>query len=158
MKSTQKQPASFAADPTSSPAAILRRAAIYLWAYGWTADGFYDRVLGEDIPFPPACVAGAIRCAVFGRTVDSLWDEIVDPAHDLNAQRITAAQAALADEVDPEWWVESTCTDKSTCALEVISDWNDVEGRTISQVLIALYGAADYWDATHPYAYTAVGN
>jgi hypothetical protein len=151
MQHTQKQLADLPADPTINPAKVLRNAAIYLWRYGWTTDEFYNRVLGEDIPFPPACVAGAIRCAVFGRPVDSLYDEIVDPAHEINARLITCAQTLLADEVDPEWrCADPNCSDMPVCALQVINEWNDYEGRTVSEVLIALYSAADEWDRLHP--------
>ena len=31
----------------------------------------------------------------------------------------------------------------------MIIDWNDVDGRTIAQVLEALYGAADEWERIH---------
>ena len=151
MKSTQKQPATLLADQPT-PATVLRQAAMYVWRYGWTFDGFYHRHDADEdfVAFPPACMAGAIRCVVFGRPVDSLYDEIIDPDHTEHARLITAAQIALADEVDPEWSVESPCTDKDVCALEVISDWNDVEDRTISDVLIALYSAADEWDRAPP--------
>ena len=152
MQSTQKPPVTPAPDPTPSPAAVLRHAAIYLWRYGWTTDAFYDRAPGDRSASrsQPACVAGAIRCAVFGHPVDSLYDEIVDVDHDRHAVLITAAQKILAIEVDPEWPADSACPDHDACALEVISDWNDVDGRTIAQVLIALYSAADDWDRLHP--------
>lgn len=149
MQSTQKQ-VNPPVDRTSSPAAVLRHAAIYLWRYGWTFDGFYHRHHDDDpVAFPPACVAGAIRCVVFGRPIESIHDTAT-PHDSHNVALIIAAQRALADEVDPEWSHTSPCQDLNTCSLEVISDWNDVEGRTITDVLIALYSAADDWDRLHP--------
>ncbi len=94
---------------------------------------------------------------MFGQPVDSILDEIIDPDHDTNAPLIIGAQVALADDIDPEWHVtDDDCPGGLTCALEVISDWNDVDGRTETQVLEALYGAADEWDRIHPQGNVAV--
>jgi hypothetical protein len=159
MQSTQKQADQIWSDLVGTPAAILRMAARYLAQYGWANVGFYNWTDPADriTEFPPADIAGAIRCAVFGYPVESLYTEIVDPNHDTNATRITGAQVALADEIDPEWHVsDDGCPGGIACALEVIIDWNDVDGRTLPQVLEALYSAADEWERIQARADVAV--
>jgi hypothetical protein len=150
MQSTQNQPLSPWADGTSSPAAILRHAAIYLVCYGWSTSTFYAP--GPDAAYPAACVAGAIRCAVFGYPVYDHMELVGDDEWDSKATRIHSAEALLADEVDPEWRCVDGhgCHFLTSCSLEVISDWNDFEGRTLSDVFTALCSAADEWDRLHP--------
>jgi hypothetical protein len=156
MQSIQKPSLSPFADDTSSPAAVLRHAAIYLAFYGWTSTAFYTP--GTNPAYPAACVAGAIRCAVFGHPVADEMNLIGDEEWDTKATRIRLAEAVLADEVDPEWRCVDghACRFVTSCSLEVISDWNDMEGRTVLDVLTALYCAADTWDRTHPAVVSAV--
>ena len=142
-------------DRRPSPASVLRHAAAYLWRHGWTTEQFYDRIDLFDIDdvastCPAACTAGAIRHIIFGHPVDFLDEEAIQPGHDRHVRLLNAAQAALTDEIDPTWLCAETCPARHTCALEIINDWNDTRGRTIADVLTALYSAADTWDAAHP--------
>jgi hypothetical protein len=144
-----QQPTSQLVDRSSTPAAVLRHAAIYLWRYGWTQAAFYRQPDPQvEHPFPPACTVGAIRAAVFGQPMDALYDttgmQLDNPDHNALVEQCMAAQRVLAAEVDPEFDPDESGT------LDVIADWNDTYGRTIADVLIALYSAADQWDATHP--------
>jgi hypothetical protein len=137
------------ADRSETPAAVLRHAAIYLWRYGWIKAAFYHQPDPDlELPFPPACAVGAIRAAVFGRPMDALYDtagsQLDDPDHNGLVDQCIAAQQVLAKEVDPEFDPDVSVT------LDVIADWNDTAERTIADVLIALYCAADDWDAAHP--------
>ncbi len=134
-----------------SPARVLRRAARYLARHGWNIGSFYDRTDTDDM-FPAACAAGAIRCAVFGRPVDLFTAEHTGDSTTL----VYTALVELADTIDPTWWDDSPCQDITSCALEVVSDWNDTTGRTLDEVLVALYAAADAWDQTNPGPVVAV--
>src|SRR5699024_8179312 len=59
MKATHKPPIVDESLGTS-PAELLRGAALYLRSYGWTQHQFYDMVADTAGPFPPACTSGAI--------------------------------------------------------------------------------------------------
>jgi len=150
------QPTSDLVTRSSTPAAVLRHAAIYLWRYGWTKAAFYEQPDPEiEHPFPPACTVGAIRAAVFGKPMDALYDttgsELDNPDHTKLVEQVIAAQRVLAAEVDPDFDPDESGT------LDVIADWNDCYERTICDVLIALYAAADQWDATHPLQHNSSG-
>ena len=145
MHPTQQQ----SLERSETPAAVLRHAAIYLWRYGWIKAAFYHQPDPDlELPFPPACTVGAIRAAVFGQPMDALYDttgsQLDDPNHTKLVDQCIAAQRVLAKEVDPEFDPDMSGT------LDVIADWNDTTERTIADVLIALYCAADDWDAVHP--------
>ena len=86
--------------PGRHTAAILRMAARYLAQYGWTNVGFYDWVdpANPITEFPPADMAGAIRCAVFGYPVESLYTwKSSTRTMTRTRPRIVGAQVALAD-------------------------------------------------------------
>jgi hypothetical protein len=144
MHRTDKSSAGNLAD---TPSAILRHAAIYLWRYGWTTDAFYRHDDDGTVTMPAACMAGAIRIVVFGHPVEFLYDEdgrlLDDPAHTHLVNQVMAAQQVLADALDPQRAEE-------VGSLDAVGNWNDADGRTIAEVLIALYVAADDWDSTHP--------
>jgi hypothetical protein len=144
-----QQPTRELVDRSSTPAAVLRHAAIYLWRYGWTQAAFYMQPDPEiSHPFPPACMIGAIRAAVFGKPMEDLYTTsggVIDDPHQAELlEQVRAAQLVLAAEVDPDFDPDESGT------FDVIADWNDTENRTIADVLIALYAAADQWDATQP--------
>jgi len=124
------------AEPT--PADILRGAAAYLQLHGWTQGDFYDLTI--DAPFPPADVAGAIRVAILGDL--SGFNRVIDP-HTDDYRQITAAQRLLAGHVDPEREPEMLGS------IDILTDWNDEEHRTVEQVIAALTDAADDWDRIH---------
>src|SRR5215813_12877093 len=94
------EPATGTVDRLESPAAVLRHAAVYLWRYGWTKAAFYHQP-DPDIehPFPPACTVGAIRAAVFGKPMPSLYDtagtDLDNPAHMALVDHTLAAQRIL---------------------------------------------------------------
>jgi hypothetical protein len=134
-----------------SPAAILRHAAVYLWRCGWTRATFYHQPDPEiEYPFPPACTVGAIRAAVFGKPMPILYDtngpDIDNPHHQALVDQTLDAQRVLAALVDPDFDPETHGS------MDVIAAWNDETGRRITDVLTALYGAADDWDAAQSHA------
>jgi hypothetical protein len=121
-----------------TPAVILRGAAAYLQAHGWTRGAFFDP---DDGPFPAACATGAIRMAIHGdlnQTFTALPEDSEARALIGKAQRHLAAH--LDDGFDPE----------ESSSIDVIGDWNDDEGRTLTEVVDTLHDAADTWDHAHP--------
>jgi hypothetical protein len=138
---------SSAANRAETPSAIPRHAAVYLCRYGWTTDAFYRHDPDSAVTMPAACMAGAIRIVVFGHPVEFLYDEdgrlLDDPAHTHLVNQVIAAQQVLAEALDPQRAEEIG-------SLDAVGTWNDADGRTVAEVLIALYVAADDWDATHP--------
>jgi hypothetical protein len=122
-----------------TPATVLRGAAAYLQQHGWTRGAFFDP--DDDGPFPAACATGAIRMAIHGNlaaTFTALPDDSEARALIGKAQRHLAAH--LHDWFDPE----------ETSSIDIIGDWNDDEGRTLTEVVDALTDAADTWDQAHP--------
>ena len=117
------------------PAELLHAAALYLKRHGWTQGEFFD--LLSDQPFPPACAAGAITIAAYGRCIaDSLFD-LDDPANDdaIRAMRLFAG------------WLDGTYDPYETSAIDIIGDYNDHETRTVDEVVDALRTAADEYAA-----------
>src|SRR5262245_39203735 len=90
MHPTHHPPAPVEVDVT--PADILRGAALYLQRHGWTQGDYYDR--SRPQPFPPACAAGAVQCAVTGAPVTDL-DEDQRP-------HVDRALGVLADYLNTE--------------------------------------------------------
>ena len=137
-------------DRSETPAAVLRHAAIYLWRYGWIKAAFYHQPDPDlELPFPPACTVGAIRAAVFGQPMDALYDttgsQLDDPDHTRLVDQCIASPTRPGQRGRPR--IRSR---RCSGTLDVIADWNDTAERTIADVLIALYCAADDWDAAHP--------
>ncbi|GGQ79630.1 DUF6197 family protein [Couchioplanes azureus] len=155
MNRTQN-PTGTAADTDSptvvvTPADILRGAAHYLETYGWNRRAFYAEGFK---PFPPACVAGAIGMAAFGRCVDLLYPDMdsgIDPEAlhdhddavavfcnyrlDLMRKALDGQDPATVDRL-PEW-------DLNTY------EWNDYADQTADKVITTLRAAADEYDSTH---------
>ena len=142
MKATHHPPTQ--ARPT--PAELLHGAARYLQAHGWTQGQFYDLTGGNPDAFPPACAAGAVTIAAYGRCIaDGIHtlDEAASPEHDdaIRALRV------LADFLDGGYTPTDVCTPSS---IDVIGDWNDHTGRTLDEVIDTLHAAADDWTSQHP--------
>lgn len=124
------------------PSALLRGAATYLKAYGWTKGQFFELLADTDQPFVPACASGAIVTAACGSNLSSFFNDADDP-------QITAAISAM--RVLAAWLdVDCDSTPYVTSAIDVIGDWNDDKGRTLDEVLEALTEAADDWETAHP--------
>jgi hypothetical protein len=126
-----------------TPADVLRAAALYLGRHGWTQWLYFDHT-ATDSPFPPACMLGGIRAAVFGGTDGPATDSVGYDHPD--AVLIRAAQQHLAVYLDPEFAFN---TERVSGATDVIGDWNDAAGRNIYDVITALHDAADDWDRIH---------
>jgi hypothetical protein len=122
------------ADVALTPADILRCAARYLQTNGWHQGAFYPE--RNQLAFPPACAAGAIRAAVCGRPARNLED-----LPKTEQRMINAAQLVLAGYLDED--------PHANGVLAVISDWNDEDLRTPAEIIDALDIAADEWDQLH---------
>ena len=132
MHRTQNQPHSPAPAVDISPATILRGAAQYLTAHGWTQGAYYADITQ---PFPAACVTGAIAMAAYGRTTPY-------PSH-TNAPGVRdyrRAVDALADYLD----LEGHYDPDSDIVLPF--SWNDDPDRTAEQVISTLHAAAEQCD------------
>ncbi|AEV87182.1 hypothetical protein ACWT_6168 [Actinoplanes sp. SE50] len=143
MKPTHQPANTPVTDPTMTPAALLRAAALYLQQHGWTQHQFYDLVAITDGQFPPACASGAIMTAATGRCLASgvcTLDGDPDTIAAIRALRVFAAWLDL--EYTPTGFYE-------TSAIDVVGDWNDYEGRTRDEVIETLTDAADDWDRLH---------
>jgi hypothetical protein len=147
VKATQNPPTSTpAADVT--PADILRNAARYLHRYGWTQGDFFNTTLTGGPAFPPACATGAITMAVYGHPTDPRGN---DPEYDDRADLCNRAMRCLDHFLSTGDYVTDPDPFGRVCPspIEVVTDWNDEEGRTLDEVTAALTDAADQWDTTH---------
>ncbi|GAA0802058.1 DUF6197 family protein [Spirilliplanes yamanashiensis] len=136
MKATHNPPT----ETRPTPAELLRGAATYLRLHGWTTGQFYDLTGGDSDAFPPACTAGAITIAAYGRFIASgicTLDE-PEPEH-YDAMR---AMRFLADYLDSDRTPDEGFPPSS---IDVIGDWNDHPGRTLDEVVDALTTAANEW-------------
>jgi hypothetical protein len=132
------------------PSALLRGAAIYLGAHGWTQHQFFDLLAATDGPFPPACTSGAIMTAAHGYCPASgiaangmaTIDAGDDPASDAAIRALRVFAAWLDLEYSP-----NGCYD--TSAIDIIGDWNDYDGRSLDEVIETLMDAANDWETTH---------
>jgi hypothetical protein len=144
MKATHEPPTT-TVDTRPTPAELLSGAARYLRLHGWTTGQFYDLTGGTNGAFPPACAAGAITIAAYGRCIASGICTLDDPAEPEHHDAMHALRV-LADYLDgahnPDSPLEPSCID-------VIGDWNDYPGRTLDEVEEALNAAADDWTAAH---------
>jgi hypothetical protein len=130
-------------DTGMTPADLLRGAARYLNQYGWVQGDFFD--LLNEANFPPACSLGAINIAAHGRPIlcsdDTADDELTDNA--IRAMRVLAAH------LYPEYETVDNFAYKVS-AIDIVSGWNDEDGRTLAEVIETLTDAADDWDRAHP--------
>lgn len=122
-----------------TPATILRGAAHYLEAHGWTQGDYYA---DNTSAFPPACADGAIAIAVYGRRHTDPFDAIHPDRIDVND-----AVDVLADYLT----CTASLTDWDTGDLMPIEvpEWNDRDEMTAEQVIATLNAAADDYDWTH---------
>jgi hypothetical protein len=138
-----QNPTASAADtdngPVVTPATILRGAARYLEAHGWTQGDYYSDATSA---FPAACADGAIAMAVYGRRHGDPFDAInpdriyVNNAVDVLADYLTCT-AALTD------W------DTGDLLPIEVPERNDRPEITAEQVITALDAAADDYDWAH---------
>jgi hypothetical protein len=129
-------------DTGMTPGELLRGAALYLQRHGWLQGDFFD--LLAEAAFPPACAIGAINICAHGRPILGS-DDTADDAHTDAAIR---AMRVLAAYLDP-YYADTTGIPYGPSAIDVVSDWNDHDGRTLHDVVTALTDAADDWDSTH---------
>jgi hypothetical protein len=143
MKATH-QPPTLDHQPGTSPADLLRGAALYLTRHGWTQGQFFDLLADTDGPFMPACASGAIITAASGRCLPNglLTDDDQHP----DALAAMRAMRVFADWIDGGYVPVDGFPASS---IDVIGDWNDHDGRTLTEVIEALTDAADDWDRTH---------
>jgi hypothetical protein len=128
-------------DPGPTPADLLRRAAGYLDTHGWHQGATYD--LRSDSATPPACATGALDLVAYGDlvTADEVGYEV-----DLTPAVLAALRLLSAHVVDTTGgYSDHDCGEYRT----VVGDWNDDDGRTITDVTTALRAAADTWELVH---------
>jgi hypothetical protein len=133
----------------ATPADRLRAAAAYLDTHGWHQGGYHDET--SNAPCPPACAAGAIMITTHptGFTPASSLGELFHPS----------AEARAALYLLAAYLIETTGREQDTQNTEdvgaygeaevVIGDWNDEDGRTLTDIVTALHEAADDWDRVH---------
>jgi hypothetical protein len=130
-------------DAGMTPADLLRGAALYLTRHGWVQGDFFD--LLHEANFPPACSLGAINICAHGRPIlgsdDTAEDALTDAA--IRAMRVLAAY------LDPEYGTVENPIFKAS-AIDIVSGWNDHEGRTLTEVVETLNDAAGDYDRAHP--------
>lgn len=124
---------------TDTPATVLRRAADYLQAHGWTWGTRYEE---RDETPPAADVVGAIRIAVVGDPVHDAYDS-PDQATTVARSLATLTtflrldQAAIRGDV-----------------IEALTEWNDTVPINTGEVVTALHYAA-LWYEQQAAAYAA---
>ena len=139
MHATQPPPPAKPSTVEPSPADLLRQAARYLAEHGWIQGSYYA---DPDAPSPAACAVGALAIAAYGYPNPNPYLHTLEPHGRAAAeawQRFITAETALAtylgiDGLDP---VDEVCT---------IHTWNDVDGRTATDVIDTLNAAADDLD------------
>ncbi|MFB6396180.1 DUF6197 family protein [Polymorphospora lycopeni] len=134
MKATHQPPTT----GDTTPADLLRGAALYIERHGWNQGAFFQ--LPTRHRLAPACAMGALRIAATGTTDSIILDDVFT--------QVLAAQAILANHLEPDY--DHTTDLEADLNFEVISDWNDDGDRTAAEVVTALRDAADTWDRLHP--------
>jgi hypothetical protein len=142
MKATHNPPI-LDLDTGMTPADLLRGAARYLNQYGWVQGDFFD--LLAEANFPPACSLGAINIAAHGRPILCSDDE----SQDADTDAAITAMRVLAAYLDPEYGTTVDIFAYMTSAIDIVSGWNDEDGRTLAEVIETLNDAADDWDRAH---------
>jgi hypothetical protein len=143
MKATHTLP-TLDQEPDVTPADLLRGAAHYLRRYGHTQGQFFEMLAEGDGPFMSACASGAIMTAATGRCISSFTGDCTHCDEDSEHAKGIRAMRVFAAFLDTEY------PTSDTSAIDVIGDWNDDHGRTLSEVVQALTDAADDWDRAHP--------
>lgn len=123
------------ADLTDTPAAVLRRAALYLERHGWCQHVYYDRSKnGLATSTPPADVLGAIGMAVYGGPLLDVMDQDRRGSAVFYAAygalcHFLAATGRIDSPTAPSW-------------LWTPAEWNDYPTTTKTDVIRALLRAA----------------
>jgi hypothetical protein len=126
------------------PSKLLRGAALYLDTHGWTKGQFFELLADTDGTFLPACASGAIMAAATGRCVTTGTAQRDDDPDAVAAMR---ALRVLADYLDGGY---TPVEGYQVSAIDIIGDWNDDAGRTLTEVIETLQDAANGWETTHP--------
>jgi hypothetical protein len=138
--------------PTTNPVRVLRNAADYLEANGWTQDEFfqtkYETVVcdGEPEEFPTgqppaACALGAIQIAVTGEPIDVFADGYkTSKATDDQIRLVMDVADLVVSHLRREHNTAQLATWNTT---DVLAKWNDRDGRTAAEVIAAMREAAD---------------
>ncbi len=121
----------------STPADVLRGAALYLRRHGFHQGDMFASLTTLT---PPACAQGAVKMAICGSphatyTLDQagLFDQTMT---------VLAEHAGM-----PYDWDAHRLPDTEPVApAEWVADWNDDPDRTVEQVITAMTTAADDWD------------
>jgi hypothetical protein len=114
----------------TTPARVLREAAVYLTRRGWVQGCYYDQT--ATVFDPAACTVGAIGMVCYGGPVDAPALNHTDPG-------FAAFEAAVA-YLDG-WLIEHYGQD--------VYSFNDTPGRAVCDVVVSMRSAAFEWDHTH---------
>lgn len=125
-----------------TPADILRGAARYLEIHGWHQGDYYAFIAA--VPFPPACVTGAIGMAAHGTRLESPTTGSVPTARDFRV-----AFHYLSGYLADNGLTATTATDSDEIDTDSPFRWNDNDGQTAAMVITVLRAAADDYDRTH---------
>lgn len=125
---------------TVTPARTLRAGAAYLTRHGWVQGSYFDSA--ATVFTPAACLVGAIAMVCYGGPVEA-------PSQHFDTPEWVEFEAALTylDEylAGCDVWTPPDPGSHGGHAYE----FNDAKGRTATEVIAALTGAADAWDTTH---------
>jgi hypothetical protein len=125
----------------TTPAQVMRDAALYLERHGWTQRALYRHTPGEA--FPAACAIGALAIVVYGEPLDN-----VHTPDRAETGLFTWVEGIFEDYLDAHDRLTNHDTEPPHQGLG-ISDWNDDAYRTQTDVIATLRAAAHDWDHTH---------
>jgi hypothetical protein len=125
-----------------TPADTLRGAARYLELRGWTQGDYYAFI--AEVPFPPACVTGAIGMAAHGTRVESPTTCSVPTAREFRLAFHYLSGYLIDNDL-----IGDNGTDPDEATGDAPFCWNDGYGQTADNVIATLRAAADDWDWTH---------
>ena len=126
-------------DTATTPADLLRGAALYLRRHGRITGEFFD--LLTDTAFPPACTLGAINICAHGRPI--LCSD--DGSQDADTDAAITAARVLAASLDSDYATGNT----AVSAIDIIAGFNDDPDTTDDDAINALTEAADDYDRAH---------
>ena len=120
---------------TASPAVVLRRAADYIDAHGWSQGSYLP-----DLPTagpPPVCALGAIRIVICGHLTRRYLDGYTPD----QTRRILTTERAFAAHLGHDFTPDDTIDIR-----KAIWTWNDRDWRTATEVITELRVAAGTYD------------
>jgi hypothetical protein len=129
-------------DLVVTPADILRGAACYLELHGWIQGDYY--AFTAEVPFPPACVTGAIGMSAHGTRIEYPTRCSVSTSRDFRVA-FNYLSGYLADN----GLVEIDATDPEEIGSVAPFGWNDADDQTAETVIATLRAAADEYDRQH---------